>query len=60
MFATKAAKIEIGSFGGVEVWQGISSRDLQHGKSSSRVVTIDDENGIPCCSMLELAPHIAT
>ena len=49
-FAAKAADIEHGSFGGVEVWRGI--RDLQHGRRGlipSRAVTITDENGDPCC-----------
>ena len=49
-FVAKATEIERGSFGGVEVWQGI--RDLQYGRRGlipSRVVTIDDENGNPCC-----------
>ena len=49
-FVAKATEIERGSFGGVEVWRGI--RDLQYGKRGlipSRVVTIDDENGNPCC-----------
>ncbi|XP_065886632.1 uncharacterized protein [Dysidea avara] len=49
-FVAKAAEIERGSFGGVEVWRGI--RDVQYGRRGlipSRVVTIDDENGNPCC-----------
>ena len=49
-FVAKAAEIERGSFGEVEVWRGI--RDLQHGRRGlipSRMVTIDDENETPCC-----------
>jgi len=34
----------------VEIWQSV--RDLQYGRRGlvpSRVVTVDDENGNPCC-----------
>ena len=48
-FQKKAAAAEEGQFGGKQVWNCI--RDMQHGRRGrvpSRVVTIHDENDIPC------------
>ena len=52
-FQKKAAAVEEGQFGGKQVWNCI--RDMQHGRRGrvpSRVVTIHDENDIPCVDVV--------